>query len=61
MAAEVEQPPEQSLEHVEAMDAVSSVLVSLAEERRIAYCHSCIRLVSSVENKYPLADTIMKK
>ena len=49
------------VEEAQVVDAVSSVLMNIAEQRRIAYCRSSIRLVSTVENKYPLADTIMRR
>ena len=41
--------------------AVSSKLSSLAKERQVAYSRSSIKLVDAVENKYPLADIIMKR
>lgn len=41
--------------------AVSAVLSALEEKRRAAYSRSSIALVSCVENKYPLADIIMKR
>lgn len=42
-------------------EAVSSVLLKLEEQRKLAYSHSSIQLVSEVENKYPLADVIMRR
>lgn len=43
------------------LPAVSSTLMSLAREREIEYNRSSIKLVDEVENKYPLADIIMKR
>lgn len=40
---------------------LSEVHSSLEAERRLAYSRSSIALVSAVENKYPLADIIMKR
>jgi len=48
-------------ERNEVMTSVSSVLSMLEEQRRVAYSRSSIELVSAVENKYPLADIIMKR
>lgn len=45
----------------ELLPAVSSTLQTLADKRRVEYSRSCIKLVDKVENKYPLADIIMKR
>ena len=42
-------------------EAVSSVLSTLEEQRKLAYTQSGIDLVSEVDNKYPLSDVIMKR
>jgi len=47
-------------ERNEVMTSVSSVPSMLEEQRRVAYSRSSIDLASAVENKYPLADIIMK-
>ena len=45
----------------EVMASVSSVLSTLELKRQLAYSHSSIDLVNTVENKYPLADIIMAR
>ena len=46
---------------VSVCEAVSSVLSTLEEERKLAYSHSGIELVAEVNNKYPLSDVIMRR
>lgn len=46
---------------VSVCEAVSSVLYTLEEQRKLAYSHSSIQLVSEIENKYPLSDVIMRR
>ena len=56
-----------SMEGFGVSPAVSSVFSLQAKEREIAkkremaYSRSSIRLVSAVENKYPLGDVIMER
>lgn len=46
---------------VSVCDAVSSVLCTLEEQRKLAYSHSSIQLVPELENKYPLSDVIVRR
>ena len=46
---------------VSVCEAVSSVLHTLEEQRKLAYSRSSIQLVSEIENKYPLSDVIMRR
>ena len=46
---------------VSVCEAVSSVLCTLEEQRKLAYSRSSIQLVSELENKYPLSDVIMRR
>ena len=42
-------------------EAVSTVLCTLEEQRKLDYSRSSIQLVSELENKYPLSDVIMRR
>lgn len=46
---------------VSVCEAVSTVLCTLEEQRKLAYSRSSIQLVSELENKYPLSDVIMRR
>ena len=46
---------------VSVCEAVSSVLSTLEEQRRLAYSQSGIELVSEVDKQYPLSDVIMSR